>query len=830
MRSNSARFIFFVIGFLILNFSNVISQTPAGGQGQGRDMTPKGTIKGKILDSVTKSPIEFATVAIFRARDTMMVGGTTTNIKGEFEIPIRFYGSFFLKADFLGYEKLDLGKVNPTEAKPDIALGDIFLKRKTLDLKEVEIEGTKSDVELAIDKKIYNIDKDITSSTGSAAEVLQNIPSVVVDMDGKVSLRGSENVRILVDGKPSSLTGISRSAILEQIPASNIERIEVITNPSAKYDPESMAGIINIVLKKQNQKGLNGMASVNYGTWNRYTGNVNLNYSKNKWNVFGSFDARLVESKRTSKSERTSLFTDSLPYLNSNSENIRSGLSQVLRGGFDYSPDKKNSLSYSTTLRNSDPSNSSEIRYLTLNNFYEMESIRLRNNKVTGDDIGFDNNFNYKHAFKNNNHYLTIDLQQSFGEEADKSNSVNTFFDAFMNPISSIENKQIIDSYNDRNVLVFQSDYVQPLATGAKFETGIKSTVRETNVGVKYQEFIADQNLYALDGSKSNDFQFKEQTHAGYMMYSNVLKGVKYQLGARVEATLTDAKLINTGENHKKDYLDVFPSGFFSYEFLDKTTLQLSLSRRINRPSLEQLNPFSNYSDPLNYRTGNPFLDPEYSLAYEFTYLKFWKKLSASSTLYYRTANDVIRRIRRVDTTGVTTTTFENLSNSDGFGIEGSANAQVNKVLRFNTSANFSRTIIDGGNLGPQYKSDSYSWSGRFGSNITPFNGFDIQLSMNYRSPFGTPTGKIKEMYFVDLSFRKEVLKGKGNLSLRFSDPLNTQKFRIETNGSNFYQYDEFKRDSRAVYIGFSYKFNGYKSTEKRRMQQEMPRESDFEG
>lgn len=798
--------------------------------GQMRDMTPKGFIKGKIVDSSSKIAIEFATVALFRARDTMMVGGTTTNAKGEFEIPVRFYGQFLLKAEFLGYEKTDLGKVSPTEAQPDVELGTILLKKKMLDLKEVQIEGQKSDVELAIDRKIYNVEKDITSSTGSAAEVLQNIPSVSVDMDGKVSLRGSENVRILIDGKPSSLTGISRSNILETIPGSNIEKIEVITNPGAKYDPESMAGIINIVLKKQDQKGLNGMVSLNYGTWNRYTGNLNLNYARGKWNFFGNYDLRAVESIRTSKSERTSFNTDSLPVLKSNSETTRSGLNQILRVGMDFKPNTKNSFTYSTMIRNSDPANESEIVYRSFDNYSNPGPVQTRNNDISGNDKGLDNAINYKRILKNNNHFLTFDFQQSYSEENDNSNSVDKYYDSSMNLISGDDYKQLINSYGDKTTWLFQTDYVQPLLSGAKFEAGLKSNLRETNVGVKYQEFLSDFDVYALDGNKSNDFRYEEQTHAGYTSYSDVVRGIKYQLGARVEGTITDATLVTTGENTKKEYIDVFPSAFFSHEFLNKTTLQLSLSRRINRPNLEQLNPFSNYSDPINFRTGNPFLKPEYSLAYEFSYLRFWKAYTLNSTLYYRSTDNVIRRIRRIDDSGVSITTFENLSNSDAFGIEGSANAKFNNIVRMNASVNFSRQIVDGGNLGPSFKTDSYNWSGRFGSTVTPVKGFDIQLSINYRSPHETPTGKVKSMYFADISMRKEVIKGKGNVSLRVSDPLNTQKFRIETIGRNYYQYDEFKRDSRAIYLGFSYKFNGYKAADRKRMQQETPREMDFEG
>lgn len=798
---------------LLFNFHFVSAQGPQ--IPADRNLQDKGKISGKVIDSELKIPVEYATIVLYRAADSGMVNGMATNAKGEFSFAVPEYGKYNLKIEFIGYKTRHFQDIEISAKNSGVNIGTVSLEPSLKNVGQVEVQGERGQMQLALDKKVFNVEKDLSSTGGSATQVLQNVPSVTVDMDGVVSLRGSSNVRILVDGKPSSITGSSRAAILEQIPASSIESIEVITNPSAKYDAEGMSGIINIVLKKQKKSGLNGLFSLNAGTRNKYTGSANLNYGTGKFNFFGGYDARYDESGMNGEFNRFGLENgDTIYTLKQTTTGLFTGLSHNIRLGADFSINSNNALTVSGSYRKGDRNNNSEILYRQFDSLDNPASVFRRFNETDDSDQAFDYNLNYKRSFEKKGQSLSADVIYSESDENSEGDNTQRIYNLDDTPSSDTPVLQKTLTKNAQKNLSAQADYVHPFNEKSKLETGWKSSLREADADLQFLTYSDSAGDYEDAEGLSNHFIYKEQIHAGYASYSNGFGKFSYQAGIRVEHTETDPRLINTNEHYPTAYTSFFPSVFLARDLPKNNRLQVSYSRRINRPSFHMLNPFSDYSDPLNIRVGNPFLRPEMIDAYEIGHMKYWDKASFNSTVYYRVVNDVFRRVIRVDDENVSTLRFENLDKAQMYGVEGVFNSPLLSWWRINTSVNVFHIFTEGGDLG---NSNNISYNGRLSSNMTIWKSTDLQVMGNYRGPFSTPQARIKSMYFVDLGFKKDILKNKASVTLRVSDVFNTQRFRIKTDGPNFDINGFFKRESQNVYVGFTYKLNNYKIRERKR-------------
>jgi outer membrane receptor protein involved in Fe transport len=773
-------------------------------------------ITGKIIDSQNKQPVEYATVAAFRSSDSTVAGGVSTNQKGEFLLELKGYGEYFLKVDFIGYASKTLPGISFAESRPFLNLGSVSLVSSVKHLSEVEVKGEKNQVQLSLDKKVYNAGKDLASSGGSATQVLQNVPSVTVDMDGTVNLRGSSNVRVFVDGKPSNITGSSRAAILEQIPASSIESIEVITNPSARYDAEGMAGIINIVLKKQRKRGFNGLVNLNAGTGDKYSGSANVNYNIGKLNFFGSYDGRSFRFINSSGSERRfNGSSDSVFYMNQSQKGRFKSVSQSARAGFDYNPDEKSSLTLSSLYRRGTNDSYSAADYTVLNNERVLLRPFVRTTNNGDSDFGGDVSLNYRRSFSRKGQTLTADIIYSGSDETSAS-GINTYnYNADYTPAASSPFLQQTRNKEKQNTYTLQADYTQPLSDDTKVETGYKSSLRGIDVDFHFLDFDTAAGGFRDNPGISNHFVYHEQVHAGYGTYSSKLGKFTYQAGLRAEQTLIQSELITTGEKNDSGYFSLFPSLFINRELGSNNKLQVSYSRRINRPNFHLLNPFADYTDPLNIRAGNPFLRPEFTDSYELSHIKLWNKTTLNSSLYYRQVHDLIRRVISVNGQGASRVVFQNLASGETFGLEMTLNTQLFSWWRMNASGNYFRNIVKGG---PQLgNTDIYSWFGKMNSNFTLWKGIDFQVMLNYRGPMASPQGRIREMYFADFGFRKDVLKGKGTVTARVSDVFNTMRFAFDSEGTNFDMTSRYKHETRVVYVGFTYKINNYKLRERKR-------------
>lgn len=823
---------FFLIAFsiILIGYSNAFAQERMQGKGGNAsfDMSNfSGSISGQILDSLSREFVEFANIALFRQRDSSLVTGTMTDAKGNFKIDKLTPGRFYMEIKFIGYKTRILNGVMLSPRTPQVNIGSIGILSSSQNIEAVVVTGEKRMLQHNLDKKVINVDKDIASQGGTALDILQNVPSVDVDTDGNVSLRGSSNVNILIDGRPSNLTS------LDELPAQMIETVEVITNPSARYDPDGLSGIINIVLKKKKEPGYNGMVSLMAGTGDKYNGSVSLNWRQNKFNVFANYDFRKMRMNSYSNSNRTSFLdndytADSTSYLNQNSDGLRNGFFNNIRGGFDYSINDKTTLSLSGTynIRSFDNEN------LTLSNTYNTFTLNtresLRNSDNINDGNGQEYALNFKRSFSKPGQELTADVFFSRSGGLNENNINENFI---TNTISGIAMERAnTDSWS--NTVTFQTDYVQPIGNGGRLESGIKGLIRKNDSDYQYDIF--NTGNWEEDLTRSNRFVYNEQIYSAYGIYSNTFGDSKfsYQLGLRVEDQLTKSDQRTTGEVADTNRINFFPSTHLRWEPNAKNSFQVSYSRRVNRPNSFILNPFVNTSDRYNWSQGNPYLEPEFTTSMDFSYNLNYSKTKVSTSVFYRdTRNGFARKIELIDEQ-TTMSKFINLSHNESYGFEGVLTQNIAKWWRVNANYSYFFTKLYGDVA--QGADEGTAWTAKFTSFFTIGKNIDFQINGNYRSPvisaggsgrgffmMGGSQGKSKEMYWLDLGARMNILKNKGTLTLRVSDIFKTQTHKNNSWDTNFTSYSESGRDSRVVFVGFSYKINNYKMRREKRNENE---------
>ncbi len=771
----------------------------------------QGEIIGKIIDNASGKPMEYANISVFSMRDSSLSGGAITDSKGFFKVEKLKPGFYKVKIDFIGYERyINTAKVNPQN--PSVNIGTIKLKPASTKLSEVEVISEKPLVEFTLDKKVINVEKNIITSGGSATDILRTTPSVSVDMDGNVSLRGSTNVTILVDGKPSMLTSGDKAAILEQIPASTIESIELITNPSAKYDPEGMAGIINIITKKEKRDGTNGLISLNYGTWEKYGASINLNKRTGKFNFFANYDYKNNDRNGNRKHYREFYNNDTLVSIyDIKSERKSNSLSHTFKGGFDYNITPMSTINASGTYRmgvHPGGDYNTDLIYDNLYNLtqsYTRDEISNENNNNTDFTLGF------KKEFEQKGRELTADAYYSSSNEIES----NKYLQNFIFPDSIVPEQRAINNSKFKN-FTFQSDYSHPINEKTKLDAGVKYMMRSTDDDYKFSNYDSIPNDFINDTNLSNHFIYTDQVYAAYTTISKEWKKFSVQAGLRAEQTYQDGNQETMKEQYKNDYFSLFPSFHTSYSLPKENKLQISYSRRINRPSIHSMNPFVDASDPLTLHTGNPYLKPEYINSYEVGHIKDWKKLSLTSSLFYKQTNDVISRYRIVDTTGSITVMPINIAKATSYGFDFIISYNPVKFIRLSGDFSWFNTTLSGSNLETDLTSSILSYNGKFNASIFLPKNFSLQINCMFEGPSVMAQAIRKEFYTVSAGLRKDFKNKKISLSLRFSDIFNTMKFRIVTDDPTLKAKMEFKRQSQVAYITLSYRINeGNKQREK---------------
>lgn len=795
-----------------------------GGFKEGQPKTPAfASISGKILEYGTNLPIEFAAVSIYRLPKDTLIGGMVTNAEGLFELERLRPGKYKLSIAFMGYKPLLLDTI-VLKREENRNMGIIQLQTNEKVLKEVTIETQQDMVKNTIDKKVFDAEKLAIANGGSANDVLTQVPTVSVDIDGNISLRGSGNVTILIDGRPSGMSGAGRAGVLSGIPASAIESVEVITNPSAKYDPDGMSGIINIVLKKNKLQGTNGNATVSAGTNNKYNGNVSYNFRKNKVNLYTNYSFRYNERYGRGDVNRTTFAGDSAVYLiqKNNSDNLNRNHSAKV--GMDYNASKLATLGFNLTVNYE---NKSEQEKLVNNSENEGKQLASAFNRYTNnpsDGLSQDYNINYRQKFKKPQQLLSVEANYSLNNNQSASiYQQENFWENYqeINPYWYYQNN---NSKTDFSINSNTIDFESPLFKNGKIESGLKNTNRIIDNDFYSETFNVNVNSFVSDDSLNNRFIYRENIYAAYTSYGQTLGKWSYKTGLRAEQANTKSTLINNDSSFVNNYFNVFPTAFINRKINDKQEIQLNYGRRINRPGTRQLSPFTDYSNPLILRVGNPYLNPEYTHNLEFTYLYNFKKINFSTTLFYRKTNGLIMRNISINNFNQTIVTFTNLGSSENMGIETVSRIELYKWWNVSLNLNGFQTIIKGTNQDGEINTSNLSWNAKFLSNMLLKKGWSLQTSGSYNAKNIMAQGTILPMSQVDFALKKELLKSKGTLTLGVTDVFDQMRFRINTSGSNFSQEAERKRETRIATLTFNYRFgSGDFSPRKSK-----PKESDY--
>lgn len=767
-------------------------------------------LRGKLLDE-QKMPVSFVTTALYNAADSALVTGAVSDENGNFEIDPK-PGLYFLKISILSYEEMTIPNIQVNDR--DVELGTLILKESSELLEDVIVQGEKSSMELSLDKKIFNVGKDLANAGGTATDILRNIPSVSVDVEGNVSLRGSNNVRILIDGKPSGLTSLKGGSGLQQLQGSIIERIEIITNPSARYEAEGMSGIINIVLKKERKEGINGSFDLIAGHPSNYGAAANVNYRRKNLNFFINYSASYRDAPSRSNMYQELYRNDSTFITKQNTEHRLNGIYNNARGGIDYFFNDKNILTASYSWRISKGKRYSDINYLDyITNTSNLDRITNRTQNETETEPNSEYALTYKRSFAKEGHELTADVRYLDNWES----SDQYFFESVLKAdgatsgIRDIVQRSINDE-TEKQFLV-QIDYLQPIGKDGKLEAGLRSSSRDMNNDFSVTEQNEDGTWRQLDGL-TNEFIYEENIHALYGILGNKFHKLSYQIGLRAEYTGVTTTLRQTNEVNPRNYTNLFPSVHITYDLPKLHAVQLSYSRRVRRPQYNDLSPFMTFSDNRNFFSGNPDLDPEFSDSYELGHIKYLKKGSLSSTIFYRYTTGKIMRIRRVDESGFATTIPENLAIENSFGAEFATSFAPFNWWKMDGSLNFFQAIIDGSNLDNDFQSNTFSGFARMSSRFTIWESLDFQLRGNYDAPQQTPQGMVRSIATLDLAFSKDIMKNNATLTLNVMDVFNSRRYRSVLEGPNFYSEINSQGRLRQINLTFNYRLHQAKKKE----------------
>ncbi|SEI37790.1 Outer membrane receptor proteins, mostly Fe transport [Dyadobacter koreensis] len=787
--------------FLIYLFLFIVLCTYANAQQQSR----MAFITGKLEDS-DKNPVPFANVALYHTKDSTLVGGAVSDETGNFKIQSSA-GHYLLKITFLTLNEKIVPDVRL--AGKDINLGVIIMTSNAKVLSEVVVKGEKSQMELQLDKRVFNVGKDMSNIGSNASDILNNMPSVTVDVDGNVALRGSGNVRILIDGKQSGMVGMNPAEALKQIPGDLIESIEIITNPSSRYDAEGEVGILNIVMKKNIRYGLNGSFTGTAGYPSNFGGSFNVNYRKKKLNLIASYGHLYREGPGRGTSRQVYNSTDTSFIYEQKNTRTRSGFSNSFMVGMDYFLDKYNTLNGTVSYRKSRNKNTSLLEYRDFDLNNNLTRTVIRSEQETEPRANFEAAINYNKTFEKKGKSLSVVGKYILSDEIESA----LFNESSQTEVGSLVQRSF-NTEDEKNIL-FQVDYIQPFGKNGQIETGLKSSIRLLDNDFSVHQQNQAMNWVILPDF-DNRFAYDEKIHAAYLMASNQLGKIFIQAGLRGEYSdiLTELKKTNV-VNHRK-YFNLFPSLHLSYKLKESQTLQLSYSYRLSRPEFRSLLPFSNFSDSRVFRAGNPLLNPEYTHSFEAGHLMNMEKGSLLSSVYYRHRLGVVENITSVDSAGFTTVTPINLSTGDSYGFEFNLTYDPFEWWKWTANANIFRAVNQGVYNDKILRSDTYTWTSRLSSRLTLLKNIDFQSSLNYRAPRKTTQGKELSQYSIDLGLSRDLLKGRATVTASVRDLFNSRKRRSIVENAGYYSQSEFQWRARQFLVTFSYRLNRSKEKEKR--------------
>lgn len=775
-----------------------------------------GIISGRIIDVKSEVPMEYVAFKLYKASDSTLYSGIYTDAEGKFTFEQIPFGNYYGKIVFAEYNPELISDIKISTTVKVANLGTIRLRPvETRALGEVKVVGQLDVLKAGIDKKVYNVGEDLSVKGGTANDVLNNIPSVEVNQEGGVTLRGDGTVTVLIDGRPSSISGGNGKTLLDALPAGSIERIEVVTNPSAKYDPDGTSGIINIVLKKNKMRGFNGLITSTLGSGDLNGGNVaegsvSLSFRNSKLNTFGSYSGRYLDGYRNQFMylERD-ITADSMMKMDQDRLGTDQNFGHTFRAGADFYLKPRHLLGFSMTGSIGERNRTGDQWNSTLTSSDSLLRLWRRVSSDPSQQQNFDFNVNYKHDLKNDRGNLVVDLNQSLG-----SDNIQGFY--WQNDYASDSIQEIKTALDQRlfnkeknNITSGQIDFTYLFPKqNARMETGVKTIIRQQSVNTYSETLDTLMGSYLEDTVSNFNYAYDEQIYSAYGIFGQQLKKFKYQVGFRIEQAYQIPNLISDSIRIVNDYFNFFPSAHIRYAFTEKSEISLSYSRRINRAQSADLNPFTSYADPYNLRTGNPYLQPEFIDSYDLGYVNEKKILTFSSSVFYRHTTGVITRVKEFYANNASTVTFANLDESHSVGAEAIFVIKPYKWWRNTLSANANYTQYVDDNPNANWNIGGFNWNMKYSGTVEFWKRTaSIQVNATYNGPRVSVQGIVQRRGPVDISGEKTFKDGKIAVGMRVTDIFNRQGFYMTLNQPGIYQDVQFKWLTRRFFLTFSYKF-----------------------
>lgn len=766
-------------------------------------------ITGIVLDETSGTRMEFANIAVYSKSDSSLVSGGITNENGYFEITGVDFGEYYIEANFIGFGKTSIEDVVITKDDPDLDVGRIALRPSSVELEGVEVVADRAPVEFKLDKKVVNVSQVISAVGGTAVDVLENTPSVQVDIEGNVSVRGSSNFTVLIDGRPSVLSG---SDALRQIPASALENIEIITNPSAKYEPDGMAGIINLVTKKNSMNGLSGIINASAGTGDKYRGDFTLNYRTEKFNFLLGADWRDETNYGGMSSSRETFSNDTTSFLLMDGSRNFNRSGNNLKAGVEWFASDKTTFGISAETGKSDNKRygSGETRNYTVPETENIFSVTEENSLRSSDFYSF--NFNFLHNFDTEGHkiegmaFYSGEQSEDLEEESEiLSDSQFRKTNQYIERVSALETEEETE-------FRFKLDYTNPFSETGRLEAGLQSRMDAETEGLDFKVFDEETGNWIVNDDYSNITDFRRDIHAVYSTYSNAFGDFQYMAGLRGELTIREIENTNAASTELNRF-DLFPTVHTSYKLNENNELMASYSRRINRPSGRDLDPNPNYYNRYTIRIGNPELEPEYTNSYELGAMKRFGEGRSFLSLdaFHRVTNNKIENYQTLEGEIFYLRT-DNFSKDYSTGVELTGNINFTDWLLVNASTSLYKYRITGDLMGESIDRESTNWNGRMNTTLKFADNSRMQVNAFFRGPSVSPQGETKAMFFSNISYRHEFFDKKLSATLSVRDPLGTAKFERESYDTGFRSWSQWRREPRVVMLTLSYRINNFKS------------------
>ena len=753
---------------------------------------PAITLQGSIVEE-TGAPVQFATVALMNPEDQTLIAGTVTDVNGLFSIKTTA-SNYVVEVSFIGYQKLVLTDFTPEAGV--INLGEIKLKMDRQQLDKIVIEGERSQMEFRLDKRVFNVGTDLSAAGASALDVLANIPSVNVNIEGQISLRGSAGVQILVNGKPTILASDESNA-LGTITADMIEKVEVITNPSAKYEAEGTSGIINIVIKKEDKKGLNGSISVNTGTPDNHSVGISINRRTEKFNLFSQLGVGYRNLPREERNINRNLLSDTTIRSGTEADKYEQFYNVII--GADYHINERNVLTLSGNYMLEKEDEPSATQFSLANPTGVVSTWRREETtKATNPKYQFE--FQYKSDFEDHeDHDLVISaIGSSFAKDQESE-----FMDTTLSGIENKDAQQNTRTDFHETKYTFKADYTKPLGRGYQVEVGGQYLLNDVGNDFSVENLMND--VWVIDHALTNNFEFTQNVLGVYSTgsFENEKWGLK--LGLRIENTDISTLLVNNHESNNQNYTNLFPSAHASFKVTRQFSLQGGYSRRIYRPRMWDLNPFFNIRNNFNIRQGNPSLGPEFTDSYELGSGYDWEIFSLNLSIYHRYTTGVIERINTFEN-NVNIFRPENIGTNKATGLE--VNAKLEPWEWMSTNVDFNYNYFDryGELEGTLFDFSADQWTTRSTTRFKLPANLDLEASIQYESRFQTVQGEQDEMLFLDLGARKKIMKGKGVIHVSVRDVFASRIQKSTVDQADFYVFSRRLR-GRFVTLGLSYGF-----------------------